>query len=406
MKRQLKQSSVYIIYSGAASLFLSLIFTMSQVYRIDMIKLNPFQLILIGTILEASCFIFEIPTGVVADMKSRRLSVIIGIAMMGAGFLLEGLVPLFLTLILSQVLWGMGYTFTSGADEAWIADETKGEDLEALYLRTAQISQICSLAGILISTVLGSLRVNLPIILGGALFLLLALFLIRYMKEEHFRPAEAENRNTWAQMWHTFREGLRFIKSKQVLRMLLVISLLYGLYSEGFDRLWTMHFMTDLGFPESLGLKPAVWVGIIDASAMVLSILAVEYLKRVMKKTGKLQNVWILTLINFLMVVAILLFALAGNFTLGLSMYLMFFILRKTNQPIFDAWRNKHIKSEVRATVLSTYGQMDSLGQIIGGPVLGLVALKLSIPAAIAGSGLILAPIFILLIFSARKKAV
>ncbi len=188
--------------------------------------------------------------------------------------------------------------------------------------------------------------------------------------------------------------------------MLLVISLLYGLYSEGFDRLWTMHFMTDLGFPESLGLKPAVWVGIIDASAMVLSILAVEYLKRVMKKTGKLQNVWILTLINFLMVVAILLFALAGNFTLGLSMYLMFFILRKTNQPIFDAWRNKHIKSEVRATVLSTYGQMDSLGQIIGGPVLGLVALKLSIPAAIAGSGLILAPIFILLIFSARKKAV
>ncbi len=137
MKRQLKQSSVYIIYSGAASLFLSLIFTMSQVYRIDMIKLNPFQLILVGTILEASCFIFEIPTGVVADMKSRRLSVIIGIAMMGAGFLLEGLVPLFLTLILSQVLWGMGYTFTSGADEAWIADETKGEDLEALYLRTA-----------------------------------------------------------------------------------------------------------------------------------------------------------------------------------------------------------------------------------------------------------------------------
>jgi DHA3 family tetracycline resistance protein-like MFS transporter len=102
-----------------------------------MIKLNPFQLILVGTILEASCFIFEIPTGVVADMKSRRLSVIIGIAMMGAGFLLEGLVPLFLTLILSQVLWGMGYTFTSGADEAWIADETKGEDLEALYLRTA-----------------------------------------------------------------------------------------------------------------------------------------------------------------------------------------------------------------------------------------------------------------------------
>ena len=406
MNRKLNPSTVYYIYSGAVAFFLSLIFTMSQVYRIDMIQLNPFQLVLVGTVLEASCFLFEIPTGVVADIRSRRISVIIGITMMGTAFLLEGAIPLFFTVIISQVLWGMGYTFTSGADEAWIADEIVEKDLDALYLKSAQIGQIFSLAGIIFSTVLGAYRVNLPILAGGALFLLLSIFLLRFMREDHFTPAPVENRNTWGQMRHTFLEGLRFIRSKPVLRMILIISLLYGLYSEGFDRLWTLHFMTDIGFPDHIQLKPAVWVGIIDGTAMVLSILAVEYLKRGMKKTGKLQNVWILTLINFLMVIAILFFGLSGNFTLGLSTYLMFFILRKTNQPIFDAWRNKHIKSEVRATVLSTFGQMDALGQVIGGPVLGLIALKLSIPAAIVGSGIILAPIVILLIISNRKNKI
>jgi DHA3 family tetracycline resistance protein-like MFS transporter len=119
--------------------------------------------------------------------------------------------------------------------------------------------------------------------------LVLSVFLIRYMREDHFTPAPAENRNTWGQMRHTFLEGIRFIRSKPVLRLILIISLLYGLYSEGLDRLWTLHFMTDIGFPESIRLKPAVWVGIIDGSAMVLSILAVEYLKRGLRKTGKLS---------------------------------------------------------------------------------------------------------------------
>lgn len=403
MNRKLSHSTVYLIYSGATAFFLSLIFTMSQVYYIDIIRLNPLQLVLVGTALETSAFLFEIPTGVVADMRSRRLSVIIGIAMMGAAFILEGVIPLFLAVIISQIVWGIGYTFTSGADEAWIADEVNAGELDALYLKAAQVGQLFSLAGIIISTLLGAMLLQLPIILGGILFLVLAFFLIRYMREEHFTPAPAEDRNTWGQMKHTFLEGIRFIRSKPVLRLIFVISLLYGLYSEGFDRLWTVQFMSIIGFPESIPLKPAVWVGIINGSATVLSILAVEYLKRKLRKTGSLQSVWILTLINLFMAVSILLFGLSGNFSLGLSMYLMFFLLRKTNQPIYDAWRNKHIKSEVRATVLSTYGQLDAFGQIIGGPVLGFIALKASVPAAIVVSGVILAPIVVLLIRAMKE---
>jgi DHA3 family tetracycline resistance protein-like MFS transporter len=397
MKRKISQTNIYLIYSGATALFFSLVFTVSQIYRIDTLHLNPFQLVLVGTVLETACFLFEIPTGIVADMKSRKLSVIIGLILIGTAFVLEGSIPMFAAVIISQMLWGLGYTFTSGADEAWIADELGGENLDSVYLRGAQVGQIASFAGIAISTLVGYKLINLPIILGGLLFIVLAVFLMLFMKEDKFTPAPSEDRGSWEQMKHTFAEGVSFIKGKKILMVMLAISLLYGLYSEGFDRLWTAHFINDIGFPKAESIKPVVWIGIIDGAAMLISILAVEYIKRRMEKTGELDRVWILMLINVFMTAAMIFFGLSGNFTAALSMYLVFYILRTTNGPIFSAWRNKNIKSEVRATVISTYGQMDALGQIIGGPIIGFIALKTSIPTAIVVSGIILAPVVVLI---------
>ncbi len=400
MNRKLSQTTVYFIYSGAASLFFSFVFTVSQIYRIDMIKLNPFQLVLVGTVLETACFIFEIPTGIVADMKSRKLSVILGITLIGIAFIIEGAIPSFATVIISQLLWGLGYTFTSGADDAWIADELGGNNLDPVYLKGTQIGQIFSFIGIICSTLIGTVMVNLPIILGGILFIALSVLLIFLMKETNFTPAPAEDRNSWQQMGHTFMEGIRFIKGKSLLIILLAIALLYGLYSEGFDRLWTTHFLTDTGFPDLYNIKPVVWIGMIEAIAMLLSIVAVEHIKRRMEKTGEPDRAWILILINVLMVAAMIFFGLSGNFPLGLSSYLVFYMLRTTNEPIYRAWRNKNIKSEVRATVISTYGQMDSLGQIIGGPIIGFIALKTSVSIAIVAAAVILSPVIILLILA------
>ena len=50
------------------------------------VGLSPLQMVLVGTILEISAFVFEIPTGIVADLYSRRVSVIIGFALVGIGF--------------------------------------------------------------------------------------------------------------------------------------------------------------------------------------------------------------------------------------------------------------------------------------------------------------------------------
>ncbi len=402
MKRKLSQSTVYLFYSGASSLLFSLVFTVSQVYRIDTIHLDPFQLVLVGTVLETACFIFEIPTGIVADMKSRKLSVIIGITLIGAAFIIEGSIPSFASVIISQLLWGLGYTFTSGAEDAWIADELGGKDLDPIYLKGTQVGQIFSFLGIICSTFIGSIMINLPLIIGGILFIALSGLLIFLMKETNFTPAPAEDRNSWQQMIHTFVEGIKFIKGKPLLLLMMAISLLYGLYSEGIDRLWTAHFLTDTGFLDMVNIKPVVWIGIIEGAAMLLSIVSVEYIKRRMEKTGELDRVWILTLVNIFMVASMIFFGLSGNFSLALSTYLVFYMLRTANGPIYRAWRNKNIKSEVRATVISTYGQIDALGQIIGGPIIGFIALKTSVSTAIVAAAIILSPVIILLKYGSK----
>ena len=56
--------SVFLILRFGASLFFSLIFTVSQLYYVTVVEMSPLQLVLVGTILEGTVFVFEIPTGV------------------------------------------------------------------------------------------------------------------------------------------------------------------------------------------------------------------------------------------------------------------------------------------------------------------------------------------------------
>lgn len=118
-----KAYSVYLFFRFCFSLLFSMATVLSMVYHLEVVGLDSFQLVLVGTVLETSCFLFEIPTGVVADLYSRRRSVLIGIFLYGAGFLMEGSLPWFGTVLLAQVVWGCGDTFLTGALEAWIASE-------------------------------------------------------------------------------------------------------------------------------------------------------------------------------------------------------------------------------------------------------------------------------------------
>ena len=74
---------VYLTLAVARASFFALYSTLSAVYRIREAGLDPLELVLVGTVLELSVFLLEIPTGVVADVYSRRLSIGIGYALIG-----------------------------------------------------------------------------------------------------------------------------------------------------------------------------------------------------------------------------------------------------------------------------------------------------------------------------------
>src|SRR5690349_22769094 len=85
-----------------------------SVYLVSELHLSPLQLVLMGTAMEAAVFLFEVPTGIVADTYSRRLSLILGYLGTGAAWVVVGLVSAPWLIIALWAFWGFAYTFKIG----------------------------------------------------------------------------------------------------------------------------------------------------------------------------------------------------------------------------------------------------------------------------------------------------
>lgn len=400
MVNKLSAYKTYLLFSAITAMCFSLVTTVMIVYQIEIVHLNPLQLILVGTTLELACFIFEIPTGIVADVYSRKLSIVIGGVLTGVGFILEGSISSFIFVLVAQIVWGLGSTFISGSLEAWIAEEEKNKDLDEIYIKGAQAGQIGAFIGIVLSTVIANFSVRLPIIVSGVLFIILALFLWLYMPENNFKPSVPGDLNTFKKMVYTFKSGLKFVKSKSIIMILLAVTLFYGLSSEGYDRLSNAHFLQDTTLPKLGNLSSVTWFGIFGILGMILSFIVMHFMAKNLKNEDNRKNGKLLLCINILYISSMLIFALTRNFSLMLIAYLATNTFRIINEPIFSAWLNGHIDDNSRATVLSINGQMNSLGQILGGPIIGIIATNISVSIGIVCNSLLVAPVLVLYIIS------
>ena len=400
MVNKLSAYKTYLLFSAITAMCFSLVATVMIVYHIETVHLNPLQLILVGTTLEVACFIFEIPTGIVADVYSRKLSIVIGVVLTGVGFILEGSISSFVFVLVAQIVWGLGSTFISGSVEAWIAEEEKDKDLDEIYIKGAQAGQIGAFIGIVLSTVIANFSVRLPIIVSGVLFIILALFLWLYMPENNFKPSAPGDLNTFKKMVYTFKSGLKFVKSKSIIMILLAVTLFYGLSSEGYDRLSNAHFLQDTTLPKLGNLSSVTWFGIFGILGMILSFIVMHFMAKNLKNEDNRKNGKLLLCINILYISSMLIFALTRNFSLMLIAYLATNTFRIINEPIFSAWLNGHIDDNSRATVLSINGQMNSLGQILGGPIIGIIATNISVSIGIVCTSLLVAPVLVLYIIS------
>jgi MFS transporter, DHA3 family, tetracycline resistance protein len=118
----------WMLYQGVWSFVSALSWTTAVVYFLRDVHMTPLELVLAGTALEVSYFAFEVPTGVVADLYSRKLSMVASAVLSGAAMVLIGAVPEVAGVLAGMALWGFAWTFRSGAEDAWLADEV-GPDL-------------------------------------------------------------------------------------------------------------------------------------------------------------------------------------------------------------------------------------------------------------------------------------
>lgn len=398
----IRVTRLFLFINATISLAHSIMFTTYAIYYVEVLGFNPLQLVLIGTALEATIFLLEIPTGIVADLYSRRLSVIIGMFILGAAYLLQGAIlivaPTLVTLAISfftivlvaEVIRGVGETFLSGAMEAWVTDEVGEDRVGALFLRAGQVSQAAGLVGILLSVLLAGVRLNLPYLVGGALFVALGAILTALMPETSFRPTPREGRSTFAMMAATFRAGVAAVRGRPVLVMILVVSVVAGASSEGFDRLWEAHLLTNVHFPGGLG--PVVGFGLIHVVGALFGVAAVQVAAKRLQTSGQRVITRALLLLTGLRVICILSLACSTSFAWAVSSLWGLGVVSSLSGPLYRAWLNQHIDAKVRATVLSMMGQTDALGQMAGGPVIGAVGARFTIRSALVLAAVLLGP--------------
>jgi MFS transporter, DHA3 family, tetracycline resistance protein len=397
MMIKLNATKIYLGLIFFNSLFFSMIFVVTSFYEATVAHLTGLQLVLVGTTVEATVLLFEIPTGIVADVYSRRLSIIIGYFIMGWAFIVEGLFAAFLPIVLAQILWGIGYTFTSGATQAWLSDEIGEENANRAFLRANKFGLAGALVGMLVAIPLGNIAVNLPILAGGALVSGIAIILALVMPEHGFHPVRPENRNTWQHMGDIFKKGLGAVRARPALLAILGVGLIYGLYSEGWDRLWVKYLADNFNLPSILGMNEVAFFGLLRASGMILSILATRMVEKRLDANHAPSVARAMMGFTALLAVAIFTFALAPNMGVSLALLVsiaaiwLVNITRNLMEPLYNAWVNQRLDSDTRATVISMSGQVDAIGQIASGPIAGLVSLW-SVQAAIAFASILITP--------------
>jgi DHA3 family tetracycline resistance protein-like MFS transporter len=313
----------------------------------------------------------------------------------GTGFSIEGVFPTFFAVMLSQIIWGLGATFLSGAIEAWITDETGEDAVGHIFLRGTQIGLIATIAGVIAGTGLGLISLQVPIVLGGAGLVLLAGILAMIMPET-WRPAPRDR--TTSQVSHmrsTMQSGIELARKRPVVKILIVISLFSGLSSEAFDRLQVKSIVDRFSFPEVLGTSdPVIWFGAAGMIGTLLSLLASEWFKR--RNPESLAAgipAKLLATLSGIQVLATLTFALSGTLWLAFAMLWVRSIAQTLAGPVQSAWMHRNLESGARATVISLENQTNAFGQIGGGPALGWMGNTVSIRAALLGSALLLIPI-------------
>lgn len=413
-RRELGAYRVYLILEGGTSFLLGIAYATITVYWVTAGRLNPLQLVLLGTGFELSYFVLQLPTGVLADIVSRRVCVLAGLFIIGLALVLEGASASFGNLLAVQFPLGLGYALNNGAQEAWIADELAGGDdtgpeMTGVYMRATQLGLVATVAGSLLSGLIAAGGLNRPLITGGAIMCLLAAGTALVMPEHNFRRATAASgigtiaRQSRGLLAARTRAAHRAIVAVPGLVLLFAMTAFAGLWSESFDRLWGALLIRDIGFPRLAGLPPAMWFSLLAAVVAVLALGSTEVARRRAARLGADSVASALLTLTAAIAAGVVAMATTRSFAVAIGAYLLISVLRPVVSPLIDGWMVTRIDPSVRATALSARDMFDSGGQFIGGPVVGVIGTLTSIRIALLAGAAALGPALACLAAASRR---
>ena len=172
----------------------------------------------------------------------------------------------------------------------------------------------------------------------------------------------------------------------------LLVGVVFGTFSEGYDRLSTAHLLREFPVTDVTGLNAVTLFGLLAAISVLLSIGAVRLAEDHVDTNDARALSVALSIATALIIVGVIAFSLAGYAWLALLTYILLAPIRSVIDPLTMAWFNRNIPSESRATVISMHAQSDALGQMAGGPGVGLIGRELSVRVALTVAGLLLLP--------------
>ncbi len=348
----------------------SLIWGINTIFLLDA-GLNNLEAFAANAFFTAGMVLFEVPTGIVADMWGRRISFLWGtitLAVTTALYVLLWQIEApFWSWALVSLLLGLGFTFFSGAVEAWLVDALSATQFEGPLESVLARGQIITGAGMLIGSVAGgflaeAVSLGFPFVIRAGVLVVMFVFAFAFMRDVGFEP---QRRGApLAEMRKLTSDSLEFGWRVPAVKYLMLAAPFTG--GVGIYVFYALQpYLLELyGDPTAYGV--AGLVAAIVAGAQILGGLATPALRKLFhRRTSALIAA------EGLAVLALLAIGLIQSFAAVIALIAVWGLLFAAATPIRQAYLNGMIPSQQRATILSFDSLMGSSGGVVAQPLLG-----------------------------------
>jgi MFS family permease len=379
----------YLVLTGLFTLAASLMWAVNALLMLDA-GLDIFEVFVVNAAFTAGLVLFEIPTGVVADSTGRRRSFLLSVLILIIGtvgyLLIARLGGGLAGFVIVSLILGIGYSFYSGAAEAWLVDalHAVGHDgqLDRIFARSDLVTSGAIVLGSVGGGLLGTLDLLWPLVLRAVLLAGVFGVGLLVMHDVGFVPRAHRMSAMPTQMRKVLQASIDFARNSRSAQLLMSVSLIQGMFS-----IWG--FYAAQPYLLELLRRDAVWVAGIITALMALATnagnLAVEFFARFCGRRTTL-----LIAAATVLAIAAAAAGLADSFWTVLLMMLLLNAAQGVGGPVQRAYLHTIAPSAERATVASAVSLVGGAGGIVGQLGLGWIARTHSLASGYLTAGLTL----------------